>query len=64
LWYTIGQAYGVWGRNFAELIRIAWPWMAVIALPLAVIVWLQSTDVGAAMRAARAGLRVAEPNPF
>jgi len=64
LWRSVGEAYALWGRNFAEILRLSWPWMAVIALPLAIIVWLQGSTVTGAMEAARAGRPVLEEHPL
>jgi hypothetical protein len=63
LWRTIGQAYGLWGENLLELIRICWLWMLIMAPVLALLQWWQAPHLEEIMQAARAGRPDADPNP-
>ena len=64
LWRTIGEAYAVWAGNFADLVRIVWLWMVLMAPVLAILNWWQVPYVTGLMRASSSGQPFADPNPM
>jgi hypothetical protein len=61
VWKTVGEAYGVWARNFPALIRIAWLWLAIMAPIVFALMWWQAPHMAEIMMNARTG--APDPSP-
>jgi membrane-anchored glycerophosphoryl diester phosphodiesterase (GDPDase) len=63
-WRTVGQAYIIWARNLAEVIRISWLWLLLMTPVLFAIIWFVSPYLFEVMQAASAGGVMPRPSGF
>ncbi|MBI4275573.1 MAG: hypothetical protein HY659_12830 [Rhizobiales bacterium] len=60
-WRTVGHSYALWLRNFPELIRFAWLWLAVMVPVFAVLMWWQAPLFAELIQAAGTNRQVSNP---
>ncbi|MFQ5625447.1 MAG: hypothetical protein ACE5FM_02205 [Methyloligellaceae bacterium] len=63
-WRTIGQAYVIWASNLAQVIRISWLWLLLMAPVLFALSWLLIPFLGESTHAAPAGEIAPRPDGF
>jgi hypothetical protein len=63
-WRTVGQAYIIWARNLAEVIRISWLWLLLMTPVLVAISWFIAPSVIELTQAASAREVMPRPSGF